>query len=377
MNDALFILGSGKAMKAGFPPHENPEMVRSKIMELHTYKMFRWELESNTELRKALNTSDGSDWVPTGMSATLIDDVRLARKVSGLFGRITIPLGVGSFDNPIRGAAQRAYLVGESTSDSPSDYPAGTVPTGKVTFTAIKHALLMRVSDEMREDAAIAIMPLVREELVQAIVDAEEDSTLNGDTSTTHQDSNVTASNDVRKSFAGLRYNAGGSSGQAAVDISTLSFANLRSIRKKMGRFGVNPTQTAWITGASGYIQLLGDATNLNILTVDKAGDRATWFTGQLAEMDGSPIVVSEFIGQDLNTTGVYDGSTTTDTIILYVNRPAFKYADKPGGILIEQDRDIKVGQDYVVASRRMDFKQALTPGSDEETVGLGYSLTS
>lgn len=377
MNDMLYLFGCQKVFEAGGNPNKLPHKVAEEIKKTHTYKLFKWELESVSELRKAMDTAtsgEGSDWVPTGFSASLIDDIRLARKVSGMFGRIPIPAGVGPFTNPIRGAAQRAYLVGEATSDSSSNWPAGTPPTSSVTFTAIKHGLLMYVSDEMTEDSAIAVMPLVREELVQAIVDAEEDATLNGDTSTTHQDSNVTAATDVRKSWAGLRYLSGGSSGVAAVDISTLSTTNLRAIRKAMGRFAVNPTQAFWAVSISAYIQMLGLT---EVLTLDKIGQYATVLNGQLGQYDGMPIIVSEFISEELTTAGVYDGATVTDTIILLVSRPAFKYADKPGGIRVEEDRDIKVGQNYAVASRRLDFQQVITPGTAEETVGLGYSLTS
>lgn len=377
MNDALYLMGSVKTFEKGLDPSKNPEHIQKEITKLETYKLFQYELEADSDLRKALNvatSNEGADWVPTGMSASLIDDVRLARKVSGMFPRLTFPPGVGSFENPIRGAAQRAKLLGESVSDSPTKYPAGTPPTKKVTFTAIKHGLRMLVSDEMNEDAAVAVMPLVREELIQAIVDGEEDSTINGDTSSTHQDSDVTAANDVNKSFSGLRYHAGGSSGAAAVDISTLNTSNLRSIEKAMGRFGVNPSDSFWLASISSYIQMLGIS---EVLTVDKLGPSASIVNGQLGQYDGRPIIVSEFMRQDLNTSGVYDGSTVTDTILLLVNRSAFRYADKPGGIKIETGRDIEVGQDIAVASRRFDFKQVVTPGTSEETVGLGYSLTA
>lgn len=377
MNDMLYLYGCQKVLETGANPEKVPGRVAEEIKKTHTYKLFKWELESVSELRKAMNTAtsgEGSDWVPTGFSASLIDDIRLARKVSGMFGRITIPQGVGAFTSPIRGAAQRAYLLGEATSDSASNWPAGTPPTSSVTFTAIKQGLLMYVSDEMTEDSAIAVMPLVREEIVTATVDAEEDATLNGDTSTTHQDSNVTAATDVRKSWIGLRYHSGGSSGVAAVDISSLNVTNLRAIRKAMGRFCVNPAQGFWGVSISAYIQMLGIT---EVLTLDKIGPVATILNGQLGSFDGMPIIVSEFISQELTTAGVYDGATTTDTVVLLVSRPAFRYADKPGGIRVEEDRDIKVGQSYVVASRRLDFKQVVTPGSAEESVGLGYSLTS
>jgi len=233
----------------------------------------------------------------------------------------------------------------------------------------------MLFSDEMDEDSAIAIMPLLRMELIQAIADAQENAILNGDTASTHMDSDITSALDVCKSWIGLRKHGNNSSGNAAVDISTLSTSNLRAIRKAMGKYGVNPKKNAWITGISGFIQMLSIT---EVITMDKFGSKATILNGQLAQFDGSPVMVSEFMRQDLNTSGVYDGTTETDTEILLVHTPAFRNAEKPGGLKIETARDIETGQNIAVAHRRLDFKQVNSPvGTAEETVGVGYSLTS
>lgn len=376
MNDFLYLMGNQKALASQRTPNRTINY-HDAVTEMETYKLFRYELERDDELRKALSgetSGSGSEFVPTGFSAQMIDQIRLQLKVAALFPRLTIPAGVGSWEVPLRGARQDAYLVGEPTSDTASKITAGTTPSAKLTFSAITHGLRMLFSYEIDEDSGIAIMPLVKQELIQSLVDAEESAIINGDTSTTHQDSNITSSADVQKSYTGLRKHSGGSSGAAAVDISTLSTSNLRSIRKAMGKYGVNPKDNAWITGISGFIQMLGIT---EVLTMDKFGLAASVKQGQLADFDGSPIIVSEFVKENLNTSGVYDGTTETDTIIMLANTKAFWTANKPSGLLIEQDKDIQTQQNIVVASRRVDFKRARTPGSDEQSVGLGYSLTS
>ena len=375
LNDMLYLTGMHKAIVANQANPGSGVTYSSAVKELESYKLFNFELGRRPELRKALNTDDASDWVPTGMSATLIDDLRLDLKVAALFGTITLPAKGGSFDNPLRGGRKLAYLQGESTSDSATKYPAETVDTSKVTFTAVKHALRMLFSDEMDEDSAIAIMPLIRAELIQALSDAQENAVINGDTASTHMDSDVTSALDVRKSFDGVRKHGNNGSGNAAVDISSISTSLLRSIRKGMGKYGVNPKKNAWVTGISGFIQMLSLT---EVLTMDKFGSKATIVNGQLAAFDGSPIVVSEFMRQDLNTSGVFDATTETDTEILSVYTPAFRNAEKPSGVKVETARDIETGQNIAVAHRRLDFKQVNAPvGTAEETVGVGYSLTS
>lgn len=376
LNDALYLVGMAKALQeraSGADPRPYSKIVQG----LDTYKLFKFELERRPDLRKALavaNSGSGADWVPTGMSGQLIDDIRLSLRVAGLFPMLTMPNRSGSWEVPVKGSRQSAYLVGESNTDSPTKYPAGTPSTRSVVFSAVKHALRILFSDEMNEDSAVAILPLVRSELIQSISDAAENAVINGDISTTHFDSDVVAANDVRKSWYGLRYFAGHSAGEAAVDISTLSVSNLRAIRKAMGRFAANPTNTAYITSISAFVQMLSLD---EVETIDKFGAQATIKNGVLAKLDGSDVVMSEFVREDLNTSGQYDGSTMTDTIVMLANTRAHWFAEKPGGVKLESARDIETGQTVTVASRRADFKRVNTPGDGEATVGVGYSLTS
>ncbi len=374
MNDFLVLWGAAKANKDyGIYSQDTYERA---VKGSQTYELLIGELRRNRDLRKAMDTAtsgEGSEWVPTLFSGQFIDDLRLSLNVAAQHARLAIPMRTGGFTVPAQGSRMRAFLVGESTSDSSTNIPAGTPGSRNVTFTAIKHAVTVYWSDELDEDSAVAMAPLVNAEVMQAIRDAEEDATINGDTSSTHQDSDVTASNDVRKSWQGLRNHSGGSSGVAAVDIGALTLTVLRSMRKAQGRFGANPADAYWLTGVSGLVQLLALT---QVDTLDKFGPQFTARTGTIAVLDGSSVIVSEFVREDLTTAGIYDGTTTTDTIILRVHAPSFWYGDK-GQPKAESDRDIRTQQSFTVASRRIDFQQVQSPSASEETVALGYSLTS
>lgn len=352
--------------------HKTKQSFYEVIKGLDSFNMLNGEIQSNTELTKALDTADGSDFIPTQFSARLLDDVRLQLRVAALFPRLPLPRS--PFTTPIKGSRIVAYLVGEATTDGSAKIPTSDPLGRNITFTAIKFAVRTLFSDEFAEDSIVPVMPWVRSELVQAMADAEEDACLNGDaTDSTHIHSDVTSANDRRKAYDGLLYHSGQSSGNAAVDISTINTANLRSIRKKMGRFGASSNRLAWITSISGYIQMLGLT---EVLTIDKFGPKATVVSGELAKFDGAPVIVSEFSRSDLNTSGVYDGATTTDTNILLVHTPSFLFGDV-GPAKAEADRDIETLQTIVVTHRRTSFEQVHSPGSGEETVGIGYSLTA
>jgi len=52
------------------------------------------------------------------------------------------------------------------------------------------------------------------------------------------------------------------------------------------------------------------------VRTVDKYGQFATVLNGELGKIDGIPVIVSEKIRENLNASGVYDGTTTTKTLL-------------------------------------------------------------
>jgi len=377
MNDAIYLFAMHKAMTIASKNPGEAVSYAKIATEMDTFKMFQYELGRNSELSKALaaaNDGAGAEYVPTGLSAQLIDDVRLALRVAGLFPNITMPAKSGAWEVPNVLGRKGAYIIGEPQTDSASKIPAVTSGTAKKVFTAVTHGLRMLFSDDLDEDSLVAMMPLVRAELVAAIADAMENAVINGDiTDSTHFDSDVTAANDIRKSWDGLRKFSGGSSGNAAVDISTLSLANMRAIRKKMGIYGAKAENNAWIPGVSGFVQMLSID---EVETAEKWGTGFTAKAGTLAMLDGSPVVPSEFIREDLTTAGIYDGVTTTDTIILYANTKAHWTAQKPSGLKVETDRDIETQQTVAVASQRVAFTRVQVPGDNEATVGLGYSLT-
>lgn len=374
MNDFCYLFGMAKAIHMNLSG--TPTTYHDVVKSFDTYKILKHELSMKPELRKALKAMDltlNADWVPTGMSAQLIDDIRLELRVANLFPTMTMPNRAGSWDVPIQGARMAAYLVAENTADTGQTKAGARTPSSaKMTFTAIKHALRILWSYEFDEDSILAVMPFVRSEMVAALAGSWDDAIINGDTAATHMDDPAYSSaTDVCKSFDGLRKTSGNSAGDAAVDISTLSVANLRAIRKAMGKYGVK--DCTWVTSISGFIQMLSLT---EVLTVDKFGGGATLLTGQLASLDGFPLIVSEYVREDLNASGVYDDSTKTKTVVLLTNTKTFWNAQKPGGILVETAKDIENQQNIVVASHRLDFKKTHTPTSGA-LVGVGYNLTS
>ena len=346
----------------------------SKLLRRDPRSLKMWSefAQEASALRKAMDTAtddEGLEWIPMGFSAELIRKVKLALKVAALHGRIAIP--TNPFKLPIDGADAIAYLFAESTSDTSTKITASTPGTKNVTFDAVKLACRVLVSTELEEDSVVAILPLLRDKIVQALAEAQENATINGDTAGTHQDGDVTSASDVRKAWNGYRKLA---LAAAKVNLSTFNITTLRSIRTAMGKYGVNPNNLAWVAGISVFNKMLGLA---EVLTADKYGANATILTGELAKLDGIPVIVSEFIRQDLNASGVYDGVTATKTILPLVYRPAFLYGDRRSITLrVSQELYMETDQDVAIATQRLDF-QPVQDAVTEPVVGLGYNIAS
>lgn len=294
-------------------------------------------MAEDATFRKSMASSDASGWIPESISAELHAAVRLEAAVAGLFRTINMPTPV--FNLPVQGSPPRAYLASEQ-----GDSDAETDETKKVTasdltlsntatLTARKVAVRCVPTVELDEDSVIAALPLIRSEMVYAMARALDGSIINGRRTGT-LDSDVSDAKDTRHWFDGLREIAlGASAGNgacvfAAANAGSLQLADLRNMRARMGKYGINPMKDgALLCGPTAYTQLLGltDANgNQLVLTRDKAGVAATLFEGAIGSLDGWPIQLTEDIREDLNRFGVYDGVTTDSTMMLFVNKKQF-----------------------------------------------------
>lgn len=317
-------------------------------------------------------SNEGIDWIPTGIGASLHEKVRAAGRVSALFQSVQMPTNPWKW--PLEGADASAYRVAEPTSDSATKVTASTPGTGAATFDAEILGGRVLFSRSLEADSALAILPYVQRKLVQAFVDAEEKAILDGDSDGTHQDADVQAigATDPRTAWDGLRKRAlanASSNGNGAASVTILA-----GLRAAMGRYGLNPTDLAFIVGLSSYYDLITDT---SVTTVDKLGPAATILSGQLASVYGIPIIVSEHVREVLNASGVEDGITQTKTYALCVNRNEWVMGRR-SPLSIETDDSIyrETYQRVAVAFMREDFQNVNAAGSGADDTAISYNIT-
>ncbi len=335
----------------------------------------RFYNETWKPLLQAMDTAtsaEGTEYVPKELSASVIERINLQLVVASLFPIVPMPTPV--FDVPAMPVSRtRMGKHAEQTADTgQTKFTAITPGTRKVTLTAVKFAGRALVSKELEEDSIVAILPWLRNEMIDYLAADIEDCTINGDTAGTHQDSDVTASDDPRKNYNGLRKLAG-SSFKTSVGATPTVANTIRVNRKAMGRYGVRPGNLAHICSMSDYLQLLADT---SVLTLEKYGPNATILTGELGKVDGSPLIVSEYVRQDLNAAGVYDGTTTTKTELISVHTGGFLLGERRGvTVQVLQELYAESDQDAVIISRRLAFAGRYP--NTEGAVAIAYNVTA
>ncbi|NDJ77558.1 MAG: phage major capsid protein [Chloroflexi bacterium] len=252
------------------------------------------------ELMHTTNETLGQEWVPDVWSSELWRKARAENVVLPLFRVIEMPSN--PFELPISGTDPTVYFVGETTDEddlslataNANPIPDSTIGSGSVTLTAKKLALRVGFSAELVEDAVIPLISLYREQALRVMADAIDNVLLNGDTVTAatgniNSDDAAPTAKSKYLAFDGLRKLA---LAQHTKDADGApSVALLRTTRFLMpGRYALRPKDCAWIVDGSTYAALLSDT---SLATVDKFGPYASVINGEIAKVDGVPVLVS------------------------------------------------------------------------------------
>ena len=310
-------------------------------------------------LNEALDTQtqyQGSEFLPTILSADYIDAIFLASPVAGQFRRINMPSK--TYDIPMVTSRGRIYGVPESLAYNDlytNKFTPNQANTDKLSLTAKKLGYQAFYSDELTEDSIVNIVNMLDVDLQRSFSEGLDDVAINGSTATNDLDNAGgggnelwTSTSDVRNQFNGIRKSVAGLGNY--VDGSTLSVSVFNSARALLDKYAINPRDMFIAVPPTVYYKLLV----LNeVETADLHGqDRATIRNGVLGSLYGIDIVVSDEIYTNLNASGVYDNATTSKTVALVVNRLMKIWGDRRM-LTVERDRMVTSQQNVVVGHWR------------------------
>lgn len=387
--------------KFGFIPREDREQVKalkeavdtavilSQIFKKSVKELsfFETDLQFHLKAFGIGSGTDGYEWIPTMVSDAYVDEYNLERKVSGLFTEIKMPSNPYKWPVLSNGAISRK--VGVVTALSPAQvFKTDTT----ILFDAVKMTNQYALPEELNEDSAVDMVRVIRQELIEGQEKGVEIAILEGDSTAPHQHNfsqlpDVTAgtlTSAVLDSpefyFDGLRKRALAAGAAAQVDASAnaVTEAELSQARGKMGKFGVDPTALAVIPSPKTYNQMLQLD---DVRTIEQYGQMAVILQGELAKYEGMPVIVSEWLREDTDATGI-NSATPANNIkgsIIIVNRKRFFVGTRRAiQVLVEKNRTQYDVLDMVSFQRKAFQGVLKADGSNyasESSVSLIYNI--
>lgn len=314
------------------------------------------------------NAGEGGEFIADVLVPDMLRELRLPTGgVADLFMTQQLRTG-GVTENPFHTAGLQPFLVGNPTLGDmdPATIERSVQSTDSRTVTPKTWAVNVPSFMDAEEDSIVEWGLMVRNDIIEALRDGEEDAIINGDTGT-HGDTAIAtwagpnsrwgvlgSNNDHRTGFVGLRHRALGISGASADESGAQTATGTILWRSNLATAHKRPRDLVYIVSLD-YLtaKLLTDST---FLTVDKYGPQATIYSGEVGQIGGVPVVVSEYMTSDLNASGVYDGVTTDYTGGLVVNRMRFQRAIRRGPMMALESRPTQ-HTNYLVASSRWTFR--------------------
>mgnify|MGYP001217495946 CR=1 FL=1 len=253
------------------------------------------------ELSHSTQANYGDEWVPDLWSSELWRKARNENVVLPLFRVVEMPSN--PYELPIEASDPTVHYVPETTEEthlalgSGNPMPDSKIGSGKVQLSAKKLALRVGFSSELVEDSIIPILPMYREQAMQAMADGIDHVLLNGDTTATatgniNLDDDTPGATNKYLAFDGLRHLPLVTTTAQALDAAGgPSLAALRKARFAMPmRYSLRPGALAWLVDGASYGKLLSLD---EIVTLDKYGPAATVMTGEIGRLDGIPVLAS------------------------------------------------------------------------------------
>jgi len=239
------------------------------------------------------HTINNADW-ETEFATNFWMDVRRELVVEPMFRTINMNNAVMRLPIvPEQGYASYIPVDDLKGSGSTAAVNAGNRPT-ELTLTAHKLSAADRIGAEETEDSILPIIGLIRENLMRRMARSSDRSLLRG--------VGATAADPIK----GLAQYAIGDS--RTYDLSVgggdkFTALDLQKARRLLGVYGMRPADVAYILSTDAYYDLLEDADMRKYF--DVGPNSATILTGEVARVNGSPIIVSdEFAAKGAGATG-------------------------------------------------------------------------
>lgn len=283
--------------------------------------------------------SPASIW-ETEVSTNMEEEVRRRLVMAPLVRQVAMQTNVMRM--PLNPEATYATWVANTdfgNANNNSSGATGTHALSEITLNAYKLATREYMAFEEEEDSILTLLPIVRDAMLRRMAKSIDKAMING----------AASASDPIKGIA--MYDA---TSTVTIDSSVkATVANMRSLRKDLGPWGLETSGLVYVVNTEVYYNLLDDDT---FLTVDKVGNQATLLTGQIGSIGNIPVIVSgEF-------PDIAEGTVTAATNIAgFCFAPANFIAGNQRGLRVDTDTLVERQSRVLVASMRVGLTQLTT----------------
>jgi len=353
----------------------------SGVMSAHKQALAGWRTGLVNMSQRALDSTtagSGDELVPTMEAASLWMDVNLETLVLPTLQQVPMPSN--PFDIPTQLGDTNWYPISENVQVTTTD-PS----TAKVTLTAQGLKTGVPFSDELEEDAVIALVPEIRRSLVRNAAEVIDDVLLNADTTVTNginSDGATIATSTAGKAhwllgFDGLIHlPVVDNTSQADNNAGVATADTYNTVLSLLGKYAVarRPGEVVFYADVRTAIRSLSIT---EFETVDVAGARATLSSGELLNVYGKPLIMSEQIRLADTDGKVTDSGNGTDTgRILCANTTQWRVGFRRQ-IQLETDREPGKGQTTLYVSFRIALQERSGTRSSATHTAVSYNITN
>jgi len=288
---------------------------------------------------------------------------------------------------PFSSAAVAPYLKSAATWSS---ITASDSTTSQISATAKSFAARITADEDTAADSIVAAMDYFRDELATALGHAIEDACINGDSTDAHADLHTTASPrlwdgsgrwntssvastaaDHRRAFIGFR--AAAFDASTGRDANAMNYADILTTRSTLG--GGYQASDDLLMVVSPIVMTKYLLQLEQTATLEKFGPAAGILNGSIGKLGGMDILVSGFMTDDLNASGVHSGTPADDIKSGYVivHRPSWRMGNYKAHT-VDIDREIVAGTVEIVATRRSCL---IDMSNGNKSVAYGYNVAT
>lgn len=308
--------------------------------------------------QKAVNTSSSiqvsSEGYETTFSTNLIRDIQAKLVVAPLFTEITMTSANLTIPvNPNRGNA--TWVDSANFGTDASSGSEVTVALTERTLKTFKLAAKTYLTEETEEDAIIALVPILRQHLVEAHANEIDRAFLRGNG--TGQPKGLVTQAMAIAAGAATQVTTAKADGSVKVTAKEI----LKG-RRKLGLYGVNLNEVAVVISQDAYWDLLEDSEWADVQQVNNA---AIKLVGEVGNIYGMPVIVSNN----------FAAAAANGTFGVLVNKTNF-VVPRQRGATVKTDFDVEKDRRVFVATQRLNLEPLIeaSAGNGKGVVALNYA---